>query len=101
LDKENFARASKRLSIWARLSIDDQESAQMFRLKLHFKPGFGNDLIKLIALFSRMHPPIPEAFIFRFFFAWPILSKKDLLIGPVWMWLNHITLIAFAPLNMV
>ena len=54
----------------------------MFRLKLHFKPDFGNDLIKLIALFSRMHPPIPEAFIFRFFFAWPILFEKGLLARP-------------------
>jgi hypothetical protein len=50
---------------------------------LLFQPGFGNDLIKLIALFRRMHPPIPEALIFRFFFACPILSKKDLLVGPV------------------
>jgi len=49
---------------------------------LLFKPGFGNDLIKLIALFRRMHPPIPEALIFRFFFACPILFEKGLFARP-------------------
>jgi hypothetical protein len=76
LDKENFASASKRLSICAPLSINDQKTVQKFRPKLPFKPDIGNDLIKLITLCSRMHPPIPEALTFRFFFAWPILFEK-------------------------
>jgi hypothetical protein len=79
LDKETFASVSKRLSIYAPLSIKDQKIVQKFRPQLPFKPGIGNDLIKLIALFSCMHPPIPEALIFRFFFTCPILFEKGLL----------------------
>jgi hypothetical protein len=56
-----------------------KKTVRKFRPKLPFKPGIGNDLIKLITLFRRMHPPIPEALVFRFFFAWPILFEKGLL----------------------
>jgi hypothetical protein len=60
-----------------------KKTVRKFRPKLPFKPGIGNDLIKLITLFSRMHPPIPEALIFRFFFACPIFFEKGLLARPL------------------
>ena len=56
-----------------------KKTVRKFRPKLPFKPGIGNDLIKLIAIIQSYAPPIPDTLIVRYFFAWPILFEKGLL----------------------